>query len=67
LGGLADGIGFHATTEKEFADSFAQALTVPNPLHMRLLARASAKRFTEKAFAEGWICQMEALVTRVVE
>ncbi|KAI9815080.1 MAG: asparagine-linked glycosylation protein [Pycnora praestabilis] len=56
--------GFHATTASEFADGFAKALSLPaqETLAMRLRARASAKRFTEEAFARHWIVQMEKLI-----
>ncbi len=54
--------GFHATTATEFAEAFEQALALDNKLAMRLLARESAKRFTEEEFAKRWIVQMEKLV-----
>ena len=44
--------------------AFMQALTMSpdETLAMRRRARASARRFTEKAFAKTWIRQMEGLV-----
>ncbi|KAL1837413.1 hypothetical protein VTJ49DRAFT_3805 [Mycothermus thermophilus] len=53
--------GFHATTASEFAAAFEKALTLPDPLAVRLRARKSAKRFTEEEFARRWIEQMEGL------
>lgn len=55
-------LGYLATTEEEFAESFEKALTVPNPLAMRQRARASAHRFSEEAFATKWVTQFERLV-----
>lgn len=54
--------GFHATTSTEFADGFEKALSLPNPLQVRLRARESAKRFTEEEFAKRWTSEMEKLV-----
>jgi len=54
--------GFHATTPAEFADAFEKALSLPDPLAVRLRARQSAKRFTEEEFAKKWLAQMEKLV-----
>ncbi|KAI9793545.1 MAG: asparagine-linked glycosylation protein [Peltula sp. TS41687] len=56
--------GFHATTKEEFTEAFEKALSMSpeETLPMRLRARASAKRFTEGAFAERWIGQMQRLV-----
>lgn len=54
--------GFHATTADDFADGFARALTLPDPLAWRLRARQSAKRFTEEEFAKRWVAQTERLV-----
>ncbi|EFX06272.1 alpha-mannosyltransferase [Grosmannia clavigera kw1407] len=54
--------GFHATTADEFADAYAQALSLPEPLAWRERARQSAKRFTEEEFARRWVAQMERLV-----
>lgn len=55
-------LGFHATNVDEFAECYGKALSVPNPLAMRLRARKSAKRFTEAEFARDWLVQMERLV-----
>ncbi|KAM0428991.1 hypothetical protein ACHAPT_006795 [Fusarium lateritium] len=55
--------GFHATTEEEFADGYEKALSLPDPLAVRLRARESAKRFTEEEFAKKWTVQMARLVT----
>ena len=56
--------GYHASTESEYAAAFKQALTMSpdETLAMRRRARASARRFTEEAFAKAWIRQMEGLV-----
>ena len=56
--------GFHATTAEEYSTAFERVLSMPpdETLAMRKRARASAKRFTEEAFAERWIRQMERLV-----
>ncbi|KAK5997307.1 GDP-Man:Man(3)GlcNAc(2)-PP-Dol alpha-1,2-mannosyltransferase [Cladobotryum mycophilum] len=54
--------GFHATTAEEFAAGYEKALSVPDPLAVRLRARQSAKRFTEEEFAKKWLSQMDRLV-----
>ncbi|KAF4978502.1 hypothetical protein FZEAL_5122 [Fusarium zealandicum] len=54
--------GFHATTEEEFADGYEKALSLPDPLAVRLRARESAKRFTEEEFAKKWATQLAQLV-----
>ncbi|KAI6781744.1 GDP-Man:Man(3)GlcNAc(2)-PP-Dol alpha-1 [Emericellopsis cladophorae] len=54
--------GFHAETVDEFAEGYESALSVANPLAMRLRARQSAKRFTEGEFASKWLVQMDRLV-----
>ncbi|KOS22280.1 GDP-Man:Man(3)GlcNAc(2)-PP-Dol alpha-1 [Escovopsis weberi] len=54
--------GFHATTAQEFAEAYEKALSIPNPLAMRLRARRSAKRFTEEEFSRKWLAQMKRLV-----
>jgi alpha-1,2-mannosyltransferase len=54
--------GFHATTAAEFADGYEKALSLENPLEVRLRARQSAKRFTEEEFAKSWIQQTSRLV-----
>jgi alpha-1,2-mannosyltransferase len=55
-------LGFHATTAADFAAAFEKALTVENPLEMRLRARESAWRFSEGEFARKWIEQTAKLV-----
>ncbi|KAJ4002702.1 asparagine-linked glycosylation protein [Fusarium irregulare] len=55
--------GFHATTEEEFAEGYEKALSLPDPLSVRLRARESAKRFTEEEFAKKWTVQMARLVS----
>ncbi|KAF9770968.1 asparagine-linked glycosylation protein [Fusarium sp. DS 682] len=55
--------GFHATTEEEFAEGYEKALSLPDPLAVRLRARESAKRFTEEEFAKKWTVQMARLVS----
>jgi alpha-1,2-mannosyltransferase len=60
---LTNGIGFHATTEEEFAEGYEKALSLPDPLAVRLRARESAKRFTEEEFARKWTVQMARLVS----
>jgi alpha-1,2-mannosyltransferase len=54
--------GFHASTAEEFAEGYEKALSLPDPLAVRLRARRSAKRFTEEAFSKAWLVQMEHLV-----
>ncbi|KAF2086093.1 glycosyltransferase family 4 protein [Saccharata proteae CBS 121410] len=56
--------GFHASTADEFAEGFRQALELSpeETLAMRLRARRSAGRFTERVFADKWVDQMEKLV-----
>ncbi|PHH75177.1 hypothetical protein CDD80_2589 [Ophiocordyceps camponoti-rufipedis] len=54
--------GFHATSAAEFAACFAKALSLSDPLAMRLRARASAARFTDEAFATLWLTHMSRLV-----
>ncbi|KAF5024053.1 hypothetical protein F66182_3901 [Fusarium sp. NRRL 66182] len=55
--------GFHAATEEEFAGGYEKALSLPDPLAVRLRARESAKRFTEEEFAKKWTVQMARLVS----
>ncbi|KAF4972558.1 hypothetical protein FSARC_905 [Fusarium sarcochroum] len=55
--------GFHATTEEEFAEGYEKALSLPDPLAVRLRARESAKRFTEEEFAKKWTVQVARLVS----
>ncbi|KAH8127614.1 glycosyltransferase family 4 protein [Trichoderma asperellum] len=54
--------GFHASTAAEFAAGYEAALSLPDPLAMRLRARKSAKRFSEEVFEEQWLAQMGRLV-----
>lgn len=56
--------GFHASTVEEYAARFREALDMSpeDTLAMRLRARASARRFTEEAFARQWVERMERLV-----
>lgn len=54
--------GFHATTPSEFAEGFEKALSLENPLEVRLRARESAKRFTEEEFARRWVREMEPVI-----
>ncbi|KAL9476937.1 hypothetical protein ACSS6W_006778 [Trichoderma asperelloides] len=54
--------GFHASNAAEFAAGYEAALSLPDPLAMRLRARKSAKRFSEEVFEEQWLAQMGRLV-----
>ncbi|EGX94201.1 alpha-1,2-mannosyltransferase alg11 [Cordyceps militaris CM01] len=54
--------GFHATTSKEFAESYRRVFEISDKVPTRLRARKSAKRFTEAEFARKWIDQMERLI-----
>ncbi|KAI8634519.1 glycosyltransferase family 4 protein [Xylariaceae sp. FL1651] len=54
--------GFHATTATEFAEGFEKALSLPNPLAVRLRARKSSNRFTEEEFARRWLTELQKLV-----
>jgi len=56
--------GYHASTESEYAASFAKALSMSDEatLAMRKRARASSKRFTEDAFATKWTQQLGRLI-----
>jgi alpha-1,2-mannosyltransferase len=54
--------GFHGSTAAEFAAGYEAALSLADPLAMRLRARKSAKRFSEEVFAERWLAQMDRLV-----
>lgn len=60
---LLSGLGFHATTVEDFAEGFEKALSVPDPLAVRLRARQSAKRFTEEEFAKRWVSQLVRLIS----
>ncbi|PHH55807.1 GDP-Man:Man(3)GlcNAc(2)-PP-Dol alpha-1,2-mannosyltransferase [Ceratocystis fimbriata CBS 114723] len=55
-------VGFHATTAEEFAQCYEKALSLEDPLAVRLRARQSAQRFTEHVFATRWIEEMERLM-----
>lgn len=54
--------GFHASTSRDFAESYHRIFTIPNKVPTRLRARKSARRFTEAEFAKKWIAQTEKLV-----
>ncbi|KAK0747480.1 hypothetical protein B0T21DRAFT_397832 [Apiosordaria backusii] len=62
VGGEGGFTGFHATTASEFAEGFEKALSLEDPLGVRLRARESAKRFTEEEFARRWVREMEGVV-----
>ncbi|KAK4944253.1 asparagine-linked glycosylation protein [Elasticomyces elasticus] len=57
-------VGFHAETAREFAAAFGRVAALPpdERYAMRLRGRASTKRFTEAAFANKWVREMETLV-----
>lgn len=59
-------IGFHATTETEYAEGFEKAFSLPDPLAVRLRARRSAQRFTEEEFAARWLAELQKLVSIAV-
>lgn len=56
--------GFHASTAEEYTDGFRKALSLSpsETLAMRQRARKSARRFTDRGFAEKWIQHMDRLV-----
>ena len=56
--------GYHASTESEYAASFAVALSMSEEatLEMRKRARASSKRFKEEVFATKWVEQLGKLI-----
>jgi alpha-1,2-mannosyltransferase len=56
--------GYHAETAEEFSDAYRRVVQMdPEERYaMRVRARQVAKRFTEEAFARGWIEQVEKLV-----
>jgi alpha-1,2-mannosyltransferase len=56
--------GYHASTESEYSAAFLQAISLSpqETLAMRKRARLSARRFTEEAFANHWILQVDKLV-----
>ncbi len=66
---LTDMSGFHATTAEEYAQGFQKALSLApkEKLAMRRRARKSAKRFTDRQFAEKWLTNMDKLVELYVE
>ncbi|CAN8103357.1 unnamed protein product [Discula destructiva] len=59
--------GFHASTVEEFAEGFEQALSVPDPIAMRIRARRSAKRFGEVEFQRKWLLEMDKLVDKAAK
>ena len=56
--------GYHASTESEYAHSFAEALSMTEEATaaMRKRARVSSKRFTEEMFAAKWVEQLGKLI-----
>lgn len=56
--------GYHASTESEYAHSFAEALSMSEDATsaMRKRARVSSKRFTEEMFAAKWVEQLGKLI-----
>ncbi|KAI7113658.1 hypothetical protein KC352_g34928, partial [Hortaea werneckii] len=56
--------GFHASTAQDFATGFAQALCLSpeEKFAMRVRARESSWRFSERVFSEAWVRQVEGLV-----
>lgn len=58
------GTGFRATTEEQFAAAFEAALALPpaERVAMRRRSRASARRFSDEAFAGRWVREMEKMV-----
>ena len=61
---ICGAVGFHASTEAEYAEGFTKALMMGDEetKAMRRRARVSSRRFTEKAFAERWVVQLERLI-----
>jgi alpha-1,2-mannosyltransferase len=57
-------IGFHAETDEDFAAAFGRIASMEpeERFSMRLRGRASTTRFTEAAFAQKWVEEMETLV-----
>lgn len=57
-------IGYHASTQNEYAEAFHKALSLSaeDMLAMRRRARKSAARFTDRVFAEKWIGNMDQLI-----
>ena len=62
-------IGFHASTVSEYSKAFAKSLSFSpaETLAIRIRARKSALRFTDRGFAEKWIKHMERLVNLQIE
>ncbi|KAI1347757.1 glycosyltransferase family 4 protein [Xylaria sp. FL0043] len=58
--------GFHATTEKEYAEGFEKAFSLPDPLAVRLRARKSAQRFSDEEFAKRWLAELQKLVVTLL-
>ena len=56
--------GYHASSSSEYAAAFTEALSLSSEerIAIRRRSRLSAKRFTEEAFANRWIAQMERLI-----
>ncbi|KAI1327609.1 hypothetical protein F5Y16DRAFT_188866 [Xylariaceae sp. FL0255] len=54
--------GFHATTATEFAEGFEKALSLPDPVAVRLRARKSSQRFAEEEFARRFLAELQKLV-----
>lgn len=61
--------GFHASTTQQYTDAFLKALTLSpeERLAMRHRARKSARRFSDRVFAEKWLQNMDRLVRLQVE
>lgn len=59
-------VGFHATTVEDFANGFELALSVPDPVAMRIRARRSAERFGEVEFERKWLLEMDKLVKKAM-
>ncbi|KAI7334411.1 UDP-Glycosyltransferase/glycogen phosphorylase [Hortaea werneckii] len=57
--------GFHASTAQDFAAGFAQALSLgpEEKFAMRVRARESSWRFSERVFSEAWVKQVEGMVS----
>lgn len=57
-------IGFLASTVQEFADAFESVFKLEEKerVSMRLRGRESSLRFTERAFAEGWVEEVGVLI-----
>jgi alpha-1,2-mannosyltransferase len=57
--------GYHASTAAEFAEGYANALSLSDKecLTMRQRARESSKRFSEEVFMSAWTEEMQKLLT----